>query len=58
VDSLAQIELIMESEEQLYDDFGLTIPDDVAERIQTVEDLLRYLKEIEEQRRREAGEDQ
>jgi acyl carrier protein len=55
LDSLAQVELVMELEEEL-GDIGLTIPDDVAERIQSVEDLLRYLKEIEEQRRREDGE--
>jgi acyl carrier protein len=37
-DSLDHVELIMELEEE----FGLTIPDEEAERIQTIGDAIRY----------------
>jgi acyl carrier protein len=48
VDSLDVIELVMELEEQ----FDVSIPDDQAERIQTVRDAIRYL------RRQRRGEDE
>jgi acyl carrier protein len=38
-DSLDMVELVMELEEQ----FGIRIPDDAAERMQTVEDVIRYI---------------
>jgi acyl carrier protein len=47
VDSLDVVELVMELEEQ----FDVSIPDDQAERIQTVGDAIRYL------RRQRRGED-
>lgn len=47
-DSLDTVELVMELEEE----FDITIPDDVAERIQTLGDAIRY---IEEQRRKPDG---
>lgn len=45
-DSLEMVELVMELEEAI----GFTIHDDIAERIQSVEDLLRYI--IQSRRRR------
>ncbi len=47
-DSLDTVELVMELEE----DFDVSIPDDVAQRIQTIGDLIRY---IEQQRRKPGG---
>lgn len=47
-DSLDTVELIMELEEE----FDLSVPDDEAERIQTVGDVIRY---IEERRRGQKG---
>jgi acyl carrier protein len=47
VDSLDLVELVMELEEE----FDVSIPDDEAERIQTVGDAIRYL------RRQRRGED-
>jgi acyl carrier protein len=47
-DSLDTVELVMELEEE----FDISIPDDVAERLRTVGDVIRY---IEEQRRRQGG---
>ncbi|MGL4461020.1 MAG: acyl carrier protein [Planctomycetia bacterium] len=40
-DSLDQVELLMELEEE----FDITIPDDQAEQIQTVADVVRYIEE-------------
>lgn len=40
-DSLDQVELVMEIEEQ----FNLSIPDEQAEKIQTVGDAVKYIKE-------------
>ncbi len=40
-DSLEIVELVMELEEA----FGVNIPDDIAERFQSVGDLLRFLRE-------------
>jgi acyl carrier protein len=40
-DSLETVELIMELEEE----FGIQIPDDEAEKIQTIGDLIRYLRQ-------------
>jgi acyl carrier protein len=48
VDSLDVVELVMELEEE----FDVSIPDDQAERIQTVGDAIRYL------RRQRRGEDE
>jgi len=39
-DSLDQVELIMEMEES----FGLSIPDEEAEKIQTVSDAVKYIE--------------
>mgnify|MGYP003572459880 FL=1 len=39
-DSLATVELVMEFEER----FGIEIPDDAAEKIQTVGDAVEYIK--------------
>ena len=47
-DSLDLVELIMELEE----DFDISIPDDVAQRIRTVGDAIRY---IEQQQRKRDG---
>ncbi|MCH8924046.1 MAG: acyl carrier protein [Planctomycetes bacterium] len=47
-DSLDMVELVMELEK----DFGVSIPDDVAQQIRTVGDAIRY---IEEQRRKREG---
>ncbi|MCI0359540.1 MAG: acyl carrier protein [Planctomycetaceae bacterium] len=41
MDSLDTVELVMEFEEW----FGVHIPDDDAEQLQTIEDLIRYLLE-------------
>jgi len=41
LDSLDQVELIMALEEE----FGVEIPDDTAEKIKTIADTLKYLKE-------------
>ncbi|MEM7316468.1 MAG: acyl carrier protein [Planctomycetota bacterium] len=46
-DSLDTVELVMELEEE----FDITIPDDVAERIQTIADAVRYIQD----RRRSEG---
>jgi len=40
-DSLDTVELVMQFEEQ----FGIDIPEDVAEKLQTVGDVVRYLTE-------------
>lgn len=40
-DSLDTVELVMEFEDQ----FGLTIPDEDAEKIQTVGDAIKYISE-------------
>ena len=40
-DSLDTVELIMEFEKE----FNITIPDDVAEKISTVQDAIDYIKE-------------
>jgi len=40
-DSLDQVELVMEFE----DKFGMQIPDEEAEKIQTVGDAIRYIQE-------------
>ena len=40
-DSLDQVELIMAMEEE----FGVSIPDEEAERISTVKDLIEYIKD-------------
>ena len=40
-DSLDTVELVMELEEE----FGITIPDEDAGRIETVEDAIRYIRE-------------
>jgi acyl carrier protein len=40
-DSLETVELIMELEEE----FGIQIPDDEAEKIRTIGDLIRYLRQ-------------
>jgi acyl carrier protein len=40
-DSMETVELVMELEEE----FGLTIPDEDAEHIQTVADAIRYIRE-------------
>ena len=40
-DSLDTVELVMEFEDQ----FGMTIPDDEAEKIKTVGDAVRYITE-------------
>ena len=40
-DSLDQVELVMELEEE----FDLSIPDEDAEKIQTVGDAIKYIKE-------------
>ncbi len=40
VSSLALVELVMELEEE----FDINIPDDVAERLKTVEDVIRYIR--------------
>ncbi|MCH8044128.1 MAG: acyl carrier protein [Planctomycetes bacterium] len=47
-DSLDLVELVMELDEE----FDISIPDDVAQRIQTIGDLMRY---IEQQRRKPGG---
>lgn len=47
-DSLETVEMVMELEEE----YDILIPDDVAERIQTVRDAVRY---IQDQRRRLGG---
>jgi acyl carrier protein len=47
-DSVETVELVMELEEE----FGISVPDDVAERFQTVGDAIRY---IQEQRREQKG---
>jgi acyl carrier protein len=47
-DSLDTVELVMELEEE----FDISIPDDVAERLRTVGDVIRY---IEERLRRQGG---
>ena len=47
-DSLDMVELVMEFEEE----FDVSIPDDIAERFQTVGDAIRY---IEKQRRKRGG---
>ena len=39
-DSLDQVELVMELEEE----FGITIPDDAAEKIQTVKQAIDYIQ--------------
>ena len=41
VDSLDAVEIIMAIE----DEYGIEIPDDEAEKIQTVADLVRYVEE-------------
>jgi acyl carrier protein len=40
-DSLDQVELVMALEEE----FGTEIPDDAAEKIQTISDAVKYIKE-------------
>lgn len=40
-DSLDTVELIMEFEKE----FGISIPDDMAETIQTVQDAINYIQE-------------
>ena len=47
-DSLDLVELVMELDEE----FDVSIPDDIAQRIQTIGDLMRY---IEQQRRKPGG---
>ncbi|MDR0686995.1 MAG: acyl carrier protein [Dysgonamonadaceae bacterium] len=42
-DSLDTVELIMEFEKE----FGITIPDDQAEKIQTVGDAITYVENVE-----------
>jgi acyl carrier protein len=42
-DSLDTVELIMEFEKE----FGLTIPDDQAEKIQTVGDAIAYVENVQ-----------
>lgn len=42
-DSLDQVELVMEFEEE----FDINIPDDAAEKIQTVGEAVRYIQETQ-----------
>lgn len=41
IDSIEMVELVMELE----DEFGLSIPDEDAEKIRTVADAIRYIRE-------------
>ena len=43
-DSLDTVELIMEFEKEFEKEFGLTIPDDEAEKIATVGDAIAYIE--------------
>ena len=45
-DSLDTVELFMELEEE----FGISIPDEVAQRIRTVGDAIRYIEELQRKR--------
>lgn len=45
-DSLDQVELIMAFEEE----FGIEIPDDQAEKIQTIADAIKYIEEHSKER--------
>jgi acyl carrier protein len=40
MDSLDQVEMVMAFEEQ----FGIEIPDDAAEKIQTIENAIQYIE--------------
>ncbi|MBI3465069.1 MAG: acyl carrier protein [Planctomycetes bacterium] len=46
-DSLDQVELVMELEEE----FDITIPDQVVERMETIEDIILYIKSRRRNRR-------
>lgn len=50
-DSLDEVELLMELQEE----FGISIPDDVAERIQTLGDAIRYIEAKLREQRGEEG---